>query len=213
LSFEVAEKVRARSLLAESSRLFERMRVAFEAIARRYNDDFFNSVLVQYTRDMGMSATAEFQDLAPNITAPPPHKGDSSESCRTDINAVLSQAVLSLTKTLGYSKGEAVDILTAALAHYLDERFTVSSRRLLGWATERTSFWAEIGRLAPTLPDAKPLGWTARPEDLAIALRAAGFHTTAVTVERELLDNSERDSDFPWKVTLVRDGRLRFEPK
>ena len=37
-----------------------------------------------------------------------------------------------LTKYLGYDDEQAIQILSGALARYLDERFSVSRRRLLG---------------------------------------------------------------------------------
>ena len=210
----VAQGIKARSLSHEAERLSIALRALFEPLTRRYNDDYFNSVLIELVQDMGMN-TAEIEDLMPDITSYKPSQGVHRDECRDDIKATLAKVAKESVEQLRYSRGEALDILTAALAEYLDERFSVTSRRKLGWAKPSPGFWTLVANLAPGYPGAtRDAAWTASAWDIATYLRSENFNTTAVTVERELLEQSANDSSFPWSVTLDPITRsLRFIPK
>jgi hypothetical protein len=60
------------------------------------------------------------------------HESGRYNTCREMIAGAISGRAQELTGPLHYSKEEAKRILVSALARYLDERFTVSSRRRLG---------------------------------------------------------------------------------
>jgi hypothetical protein len=49
------------------------------------------------------------------------------------IKAVLQDRWLELRRKLSYDKPDAERILAAALAYYLDERFSITDGRKLGW--------------------------------------------------------------------------------
>jgi hypothetical protein len=211
----VERGIRARTLSAEAERTCVRMKGLFRPIAIRYGDHYFNSVLVAVLHEMNVSKSVEVQDILDQISVDTPHKGTLFEDCREDIIAVLADVLGSLHEALMYSKDESIDIVTAALVRFLDDRFSVTSRQILGWTTRpRIDFWSLISDLAPRLPGKPDMKWTASATDVAFALQAAGLDTTAVTVERELLEHAEADSAFPWRVSMEPQSRkLVFEPK
>jgi hypothetical protein len=49
------------------------------------------------------------------------------------VASAISGRAGELTQCLGYGQEDAKQILVEALARYLDARFTVSTRRQLGW--------------------------------------------------------------------------------
>jgi hypothetical protein len=151
----------------------------------------------------------------PDITSPPPHQSVHRDECRDDIKAILAKAARETVERLNYTRDEAADILIAALAEYLDERFSVTSRRKLGWAKSSLGFWTLVASLAPSYPDAsRSLRWTATALNIARYLRSRDFNATAVTVERELLDHAATDPNFPWIVSLdEKKHELVFTPK
>jgi hypothetical protein len=210
----LAEGIRARTLTDEAQRLSLALRALFEPLARRYGDDYFNAVLLEYMHDADM-VTAEIAELKSEITTYPPHRSEHREECRDDIKAVLAKAAKEQVDHLGYSRPEAVGLVIAALADYLDERFSITSRRKLGWSPAPAGFWTHVANLAPQYPGARQhVPWTATASDIAAYLRSVGFNATAATVERELLEHSVTDSSFPWRVTLDTAARhLAFAPK
>jgi hypothetical protein len=48
------------------------------------------------------------------------------------VKRVITSAARSLKK-VGYPEAQAIEILAGALAYYLDERFNISNRELLGF--------------------------------------------------------------------------------
>lgn len=52
--------------------------------------------------------------------------------CRDMIDGAIAGRAKELTKCLEYEIAEAEEILAAALAQYLDDRFSVTNRRVLG---------------------------------------------------------------------------------
>jgi hypothetical protein len=211
----IARGGRAPTLFDEAERLAVGLGTLFEPLARRYGDDYFNSVLIELMRDMGMTSRAEVEVVMSEITSYPPHRSPHRDECRDDIKSTFSKVAKEQAGMLGYSRGEALDILVAALAEYLDDRFSVTSRRTLGWAGPSPGFWSLVAKLAPSYPGAtQQMQWTAAPGDIATYLRSNGFDTTSVTVEHELLEHAEQDSSFPWRVILdSKSRRLIFEPK
>ena len=50
------------------------------------------------------------------------------------IENTLKEVARDLATDLGYERSEAKSILASAVAYYLDERFSVTNRRMLGFA-------------------------------------------------------------------------------
>jgi hypothetical protein len=59
--------------------------------------------------------------------------GNGYTDCHAMVTNAISDQATQLVDWLKYNKDEAREILSGAMARYLDERFTVSSRRRLGW--------------------------------------------------------------------------------
>jgi hypothetical protein len=61
-----------------------------------------------------------------------PSEGQARENCVAQIKAVLAANARRL-EALGYHRATAIEILANAIAHYLDERFNIHTRALLGF--------------------------------------------------------------------------------
>lgn len=207
--------VRAKSIWHESERLAISLQSAFDPLAQRYGDDYFNAVLIELMQEMGMTISEDVKDVLNDVsTHPASRSGAGFVDCRDDIKAAMSRALKTYVQRLDYSRAEATDILTASLATFIDERFSVSSRRRLGWARQAKHLWDQIRELAPSHPEATIPSWTISAQDLATYLRSVGFAATGAALERELLEHAASDADFPWVVAIDSGtGRLRFEAK
>lgn len=118
----------------EAQRFALALRAALRPAERRYGDGFFNAVLVEWVRDSPFAQTEPVHELIPHVHANPPHRGGSAyEECRDHVQTAIRARALDLTQKLHYPREEAQRILAAALAQYLDERFSVSIGRAMGW--------------------------------------------------------------------------------
>jgi hypothetical protein len=98
---------------------------------RRYGEGFFNAVLVRWVRESAFSG--KLTDILDKI-----HEGDVAEGaaysdCKEQIHAAFVNRAQDLTGRLQYNSEDATWILAHAMAAYLDERFSVSSRIALGF--------------------------------------------------------------------------------
>jgi hypothetical protein len=102
----------------------------------RYGDGFYNSVLMLEVDRSPFAGMKPVEGVRPYITTNSPYEGGhAAEDCRVLIQAALQGRWNELTRQLLYDKTEAGRILAGALAYYLDERFSVSDGRKLGWLT------------------------------------------------------------------------------
>jgi hypothetical protein len=116
----------------EKDRFALGLRAAFRKPEKRFGDGYFNAVLVEFVRESDFAGRAETSEVLQHIYVARPHRGSGYEDCRQMIRDAIHGRGLELTKDLGYGVEEAVDLLSGALARYLNERFSVSRRRLLG---------------------------------------------------------------------------------
>jgi len=108
----------------------------FGSIEGRVGDAYFNSVLLERLR-------AEPFDKQPHLSAMlekviREYRADRSEffvRCLEEIDSLIGglSEDLTLEERLGYDSETADRILDGALAQYVDERFNVTNRALLGW--------------------------------------------------------------------------------
>ena len=61
----------------------------------------------------------------------PPGDGESARLCWAAVEEVLAATARTLTGPLAYPRPEAEKILSDAVAYYIDDRFNVSTRKLL----------------------------------------------------------------------------------
>jgi hypothetical protein len=119
----------------EAIRFALTMRSDFSNIEGRYGEGFFNGVLIKMIKETFSSGNKEIEDLLKNIPVyEPATNSNEYNDCKYYIEQALSKEAKYLLNKLDYNSREhAETILTEALAHFLDERFSVSSRRELGW--------------------------------------------------------------------------------
>lgn len=129
-------KVRAVTPDQESERFALGLRSAMRRAEREFGDGYFNAVLVELIKESDLTRHPEIADVVQYTYANAPYRQggafDRYSICRELIADAISGRAKVLTGDLGYTQEEAKRILISALAHYLDERFSVSSRRELG---------------------------------------------------------------------------------
>jgi hypothetical protein len=127
-------RVRAVSPEQEAERFALGLRAAMRKAEREFGDGYFNAVLVDLLRDSDLTSNPGIAEVLKHAVASPlAREGRSYNPCRELIADAIRGRALELTGPLKYSQDEAKHILVAALARYLDDRFSVSTRRRLGW--------------------------------------------------------------------------------
>jgi hypothetical protein len=125
-------KVRAVTPKNESKRFGLVLRDRLAEPEERFGDGYFNAVLIQYIDESPFAQEPPIREKRPFIHAYQASRdGSSFEACRTEIEAIIVQCAHDL-KALDYKQHQAVPILSGALAEYLDERFSITSRQHLG---------------------------------------------------------------------------------
>jgi hypothetical protein len=120
----------------EAKRFALGLRAAMKKAGREFGDGYFNAVLVDLIKESDLTRHREIAEVMQYAYATAPHREggafDRYTICRELIADAISGRARELTQNLGYSQEEAKGILVSAIARYLDERFSVSSRRELG---------------------------------------------------------------------------------
>ncbi len=128
-------KVRSVSLENEAERFALGLRAALRKAERDFGDGYFNAVLLELIKDSDLTRHKEIAEVVKHAYANAPHREggnfDRHTICRELIAEAIGGRAKELTEEVGYPPGVAKPIMVSALAHYLDERFTVSSRRKL----------------------------------------------------------------------------------
>jgi hypothetical protein len=127
-------RVRAVSPEQEAERFALGLRAAMRRAEREFGDGYVNSILVDLLTDSDLTGDPTIADVLEHVVSTPPDRqGRSYNYCRELIADAISGRARELTGPLEYPQEEAKRILIAALARYLDDRFSVSARRRLGW--------------------------------------------------------------------------------
>jgi hypothetical protein len=128
--------VRAVTEAQEAERFALGLRAALRKAEREFGDGYFNAVLVELLNDSDLVKNADIAEVLKHAYANRPHREggafDRYTICRELIADAISGRARELTGPLNYSDEQAKRILVSAIAHYLDERFSVTSRRRLG---------------------------------------------------------------------------------
>jgi hypothetical protein len=129
--------VKAQSSENEAIRFALGLRAALRKAERDFGDGYFNAVMVDLIKDSDLTNHAEIAEVLKDVYAISPHreggKHDRYTICREMITDAIAGRATELIRDLDYTEDEAKSILIFALARYLDERFSISSRRRLGW--------------------------------------------------------------------------------
>lgn len=125
--------VRAISVDHESLRFALGLRTALRKVEREFGDGYLNSVLFEFVNDSDLGRYPEVADVVKHAYALSPHKdGKSYKRFREMIADAIGARAHELKDNFHYDDAEAKQILVKAIGRYLDERFSVSSRRRLG---------------------------------------------------------------------------------
>jgi hypothetical protein len=128
--------VRAINTDQEAERFALALRGAFRRAERECGGGYFNSVLLEFLADSDLVRYPEIAEILKHSHALAPSKEGNGASryslCREMIADAISGRARELTGPLQYPQEEAKRILVAAIARYLDNRFSVSHRRQLG---------------------------------------------------------------------------------
>jgi hypothetical protein len=128
-----SEKVQAVDPANEALRFALMLADWFQYPAQRFGDDYFNSVLVDYLKHGDLGAIPDVQEILRNVHEHSPYKeSEHYNDCRNEVVAVLQRAAQMLTHAAGYPLMNAKNILVQALVQFLDDRFGVTNRRMLG---------------------------------------------------------------------------------
>jgi hypothetical protein len=130
----VREGVRAESDSNEAQRLSLMFRYWFSKPEERFGPGYFEGVLVQVLTSPEFSGQATVAATLAQIHVTPPLRGNNAYTdCENLIESIIKAAAASLTQDLRYPVSQAERILAEALAKYLDERFHITERRMLGF--------------------------------------------------------------------------------
>jgi hypothetical protein len=125
--------VKAVSPDSESQRYSLMFQSAFEPIDVRFGEAFFNAVLVDLIRSGPFARAPHVARILKRIHEYEPRRENAWSECKEMIDNAIRALGETLVDQLRYPQPEAEAILVEALAQYLDERFNVTNRKLLGW--------------------------------------------------------------------------------
>ncbi|MGO8673259.1 MAG: hypothetical protein ACLQVD_18105 [Capsulimonadaceae bacterium] len=118
----------------ETLRLMLSLRASLQRVEVRYGDGIFNSVVVAYVLSSPFARLPRVAGVLSGIRRAPPRDTEAYRECSDMIDAIIRSKGHDLRFCLGYDLEPCEEILSGAIAQYLDERFSVSNRKLLGWA-------------------------------------------------------------------------------
>lgn len=127
------QHARAISVTNEKDRFSLLLKPALQPAVVRYGDGYFNSVLIHTLAEGPYRDDPEVADVLRSIREYPP-AGGSLYDCREFIEKAFASAARRLMTLYPSERDLAVDILAGAIARYLDDRFSVTNSRLLGFS-------------------------------------------------------------------------------
>ena len=126
-------EIRAEDDKTEAFRFALTLRDSMEDIEKRHGNGFFNSVLVDLLRESGLDEDKDIREMLDEAVVNPTNRSGGYEICRDSIALAIRGRAKELTGPLGYNEAEAKAILNKAIAMYIDDRFSVTSRRQMGF--------------------------------------------------------------------------------
>jgi hypothetical protein len=130
-SWLVAERVKAMDADNEKLRFSLRLKAAFRPIAIRFGDGFFNSVLIHLLRGGPLASHQALARVLGEI-----HEYEAAGGSKSDCEELIDYEIkVAARELMGLYANRAVaeEILAGAIAQYLDDRFRVTERHLLGF--------------------------------------------------------------------------------
>jgi hypothetical protein len=123
---------RAPDIKNEAVRIGLLLKWLFTPSETRYGDGYFSSVLVEVIRDGDLARDQNISEILRFVSVPPPDASPAKHDCAESIKAVLGRVAQLLVDPLKYPQGEAKIIIAESIAYFLDERFSITSGKLLG---------------------------------------------------------------------------------
>ncbi len=125
--------VRARTEPNEVERTGMMFGRRFGQLQTQYGDGYFNAVLIDQLEKKGFADEPPVREKLKYIHEnQPSHEGSAYASCVDAIDGVITSRAQGLMD-LKYSPEEAARILIAAMAYFLDEQYSITSRKALGF--------------------------------------------------------------------------------
>jgi len=125
--------IKAITIPNESLRFAAVLRDRLGIVETRFGDGFFSGVLTQYLQSSAWSERPVVSAMLEDVHAYHPSPGPQRDACLDNIERAIGDCIDALYKSLAYTKDQTISVLSAAIALYLDQRFHVSERKLLGW--------------------------------------------------------------------------------
>lgn len=99
----------------------------------RFGDGYYNAVLIEHIQDSPFAEDPRVREKLEDVTSYRASRDSRAyDECHEAIEAVLVRCARELMALYG-DEARAARILVGALAEYLDERFSITNRQLLGW--------------------------------------------------------------------------------
>ena len=129
----VALGVRATDLGQEGARFALALRAALRSVERQYGDGYLNAVLLDLVDESDLGRGGAIAAVRQQVQVRRAERGPRYARCREQIANAVGGRAAELRDRLGYPAGEVRAVMEKALALYLDERFSVSSRQQAGF--------------------------------------------------------------------------------
>ena len=130
--FLIQEKVRAVDQENEELRFSLMLRERLKRPESRFGDGFYNAVLVAVVEEFFKQDERVKGKLALLDRGNPHKQGAPYSDCVEMIEAALASCARELSDDLGYGRSTAERVLAGAVDMYLDDRFSLTNRKLLG---------------------------------------------------------------------------------
>jgi len=129
--------IKACNFPQEGERFARVLRAALRKVERRYGDGYLNAVLVDLIDESDLGKDGEIGKVRRLIHFNSVDRSSRSyNECRDAIASEIGGRARELRNDLKYNPAELKTIMDHAIAQYLDERFSISSLRSLGWIDE-----------------------------------------------------------------------------
>jgi hypothetical protein len=101
-------------------------------VEKEVGNGYFNAVFLDVVTESNLDRYPEISEVLRFTYHDQVEPSRSYVRCREAISLAISARAKELTEALGYSAEEAKQILIKAIARYVDERFSVTGRRVSG---------------------------------------------------------------------------------
>lgn len=116
----------------EADRFALRLRASLRKASSEFGDGYFNAVLIGFIKSSDLMRYHEISTVVEHTYGSPPQKTKSWKDCQEMISNAIGVRAQELVRDLHYEEQPAKSILVAAIAKYVDQRFSISTRRQMG---------------------------------------------------------------------------------